>query len=68
VIPATPAGASGWLHATAWNRGRNPEMARRSTAVTWANLMMATGLNNLAMKQGVHQVAKHYRGMNFGRC
>jgi NAD-reducing hydrogenase large subunit len=29
-------------------------------AVTWANLIVATGHNNLAMGQSVHQVAKHY--------
>jgi Thioredoxin-like [2Fe-2S] ferredoxin len=28
--------------------------------VTWVNLIVATGHNNLAMRQSVHQVAKHY--------
>lgn len=30
--------------------------------VTWANLIVATGHNNLAMNHGVLQVAKHYIG------
>jgi NAD-reducing hydrogenase large subunit len=29
-------------------------------AITWANLIVATGHNNLAMGQSVNQVAKHY--------
>ncbi len=28
--------------------------------ITWANLVIATGNNNLAMNKGVYQVAKHY--------
>jgi NAD-reducing hydrogenase large subunit len=28
--------------------------------VVWANLIIATGHNNLAMNQGVLQVARHY--------
>ena len=28
--------------------------------ITWANLVIATGHNNLAMNKGVQQVAKHY--------
>jgi NAD-reducing hydrogenase large subunit len=28
--------------------------------VEWANLLIATGHNNLAMNQGVLQVARHY--------
>lgn len=29
-------------------------------AITWANLIVATGHNNLAMNQGVEQVARHF--------
>jgi NAD-reducing hydrogenase large subunit len=29
-------------------------------AITWANLIVATGHNNLAMSQGVEQVARHF--------
>ena len=29
-------------------------------AITWANLIVATGHNNLAMRQSVNQVSKHY--------
>ena len=28
--------------------------------ITWANMIVATGNNNLAMNKGVLQVAKHY--------
>ena len=28
--------------------------------ITWANLIIATGHNNLAMNRGVLQVAKHF--------
>ncbi|MCC7347371.1 MAG: Ni/Fe hydrogenase subunit alpha, partial [Variibacter sp.] len=31
-----------------------------SGAITWANLIVATGHNNLAMNHGVEQVAKHF--------
>jgi NAD-reducing hydrogenase large subunit len=29
-------------------------------AIQWANLIVATGHNNLAINQGIHQVASHY--------
>ena len=29
-------------------------------AITWANLIVATGHNNLAMSRGVEQVARHF--------